>query len=245
VEDELVAKSFYVAHSRIDVVDFRRYLNAARYEQFDYFDQGKAQYFIEKTLEHYVAAKFLNLSECDIFIDIASSGSPASEIYRSLFGCKTHRQDVAFPVGVQGNTIGGDAGSMPMQSDFATAIALHCSFEHFEGDSDIRFIREAGRILRRGGSLCILPLYLLDQYAIRTDPCMLSDNATSFDHDAVLFCVRGRRIRHERFYDIRHFVERVRNNLGPLELSIHVVDNEKEVHESCYLKFVAVFRKGQ
>jgi len=64
--------------------------------------------------------------------------------------------------GFNGNTIGGNATDMLITDGVATKMALHCSFEHFEGDEDIRFIKEADKVLRGEGKMCILPLYLFN-----------------------------------------------------------------------------------
>lgn len=87
---------------------------------------------------------------------------------------------MVFLEGIHVNDIGGDAGSMPVEDSFATKMALHFSLEHFEQDPDIRFIKEAIRVLRKGGKWCILPLYLFNRYAIKTDPSVLPRGDISF-----------------------------------------------------------------
>ena len=148
IQKEITAKlkenGFNIIDFEIDVADYRRYLSMARYPRFpNYYGGGKASNFVEKSLEHYLAAKLLDLSRNDVYIDIASEFSPASEIYHEVYGCKVYRQDLIFPEGIHGNKIGGDASSMPVENGFATKMALHCSFENFEQDSDVKFINEA------------------------------------------------------------------------------------------------------
>ena len=228
----------------INVPEYRQYVNKAGYHNFpNYFVGGKAKNFVEKSLEHFLAAKLLNLSSDDTYVDVASSQSPAAEIYHRLYGCKAYRQDILFTKGMNGNVIGGDAANMPVADGFATKMALHCSFEHFEGDSDARFIKEASRILKKGGKLCILPLYFFNVYAIQTDLAVLPTNGMTFEEDAILYCSKGWGNRHGRFYDIPHFITRIRNNQNDLTLTIHVVQNEKEVDPSCYIKFIGLFEK--
>lgn len=241
---ELEKNGFKLIDFCIDINEYRRYIKRAGYHNFpDYFGGGKADKFVEKSLEHFLAAKLLNLSNDDIYIDIASSHSPAAEIYHKLYGCKTFRQDLLFPVGINGNIIGGDAANMPVRNGFATKIGLHCSFEHFEEDSDIRFIKEARRILRKGGKLCIVPLYFFNVYAIQTDLAILPRNDICFEKDAILYCAKGWKNRHGRFYDVPHFITRIRNNKNDLKLTIYVVRNEKEIDPSCYVKFIGLFEK--
>jgi hypothetical protein len=122
-------------------------------------------------------------------------------------------------------------------------MALHNSFEHFEKDADTRFIKEASRVLVKGGKLCILPLYLSENYLIMTDPSVVTKGENPFENDVTLYCVKGNGIRHARFYDIDNFIKRVVNHLGDLHLTIYVIQNEKDIDESCYVKFVAIFEK--
>jgi SAM-dependent methyltransferase len=187
----------------------------------------------------------LDLSENDVYIDIASEFSPASEIYHELYGCEVYRQDLIFPEGIHGNEIGGDASNMPVENGFATKMALHCSFEHFEQDSDVKFIKEANRVLRKGGKVCILPLYLFSKYAIETDLAVWSKDGLYFEPDAVLYCAKGTGCRHVRFYDVNHLITKIRNNLDTLRLTIYVTRNEKEVSRSCYVKFIALFENAR
>lgn len=241
---ELKKNGFNIIDYKINVTDYRVYIKNAEYYKFkDYCAGGKRSSFIEKSLEHYLAVKLLNLSKEDVYIDIANCNSPSPEIYNKLYGCKVYRQDLTFPLGIHKNIIGGDACNMPIEDGFATKMALHCSFEHFEKDSDLKFIEEANRVLRENGKLCILPLYLFNEYAIQTDLSVLKKDDLFFEDEAIIYCAKGYRNRHGRFYDIPRFVNRIRNNLGNLNLDIYVVQNEKDVDTSCYVKFIALFRK--
>ena len=121
-------------------------------------------------------------------------------------------------------------------------MALHCSFEHFEKNSDVKFIKEASRVLKKGGKLCILPLYLFNRYSIQIDPSVLPKGHL-FENDAILYCVRGTSLRHCRFYDISHLITRIRNNLKDLKITIYFVQNEKKIDPNCYIKFIALFEK--
>lgn len=244
VERELEALGFHPERIRIDVADYDNYLRRARYQRFPtYYYGGRAADFPEKAIEHYLAAKLLDLQPDDVYVDVASYDSPTPAIYRDLFGCTTYRQDLAYPVGVRGDKIGGDAARMPVAGGFVSKMGLHNSFEHFEGDSDMRFIEEAGRVLRPGGRMCIVPLFLSDRYAIQTDPVVLPRGGIPFEADAVLYCARGWRNRHGRFYDPPHLVSRIRDHLGSLRMRVLVVENERELDPGCYVKFIGLFEK--
>jgi SAM-dependent methyltransferase len=247
VAAELIRNELDLINLTIDVNDYRQWKSKAEYQKFWLYYLKFAvmgRNLPEKSLEHYLAAKLLDFSEKDVYIDVGSSGSPTAEIYQKMYGCETYMQDLVFPQGMNGKLIGGDAGNMPVEDGFASKIALHCSFEHFEGDSDTAFIKEAGRVLRSGGNLCILPLYFFTRYAIQTDPTVLPRGTKQFENDALLFCSRSNwRNRQRRFYDVSHFISRIINNMDCLRLTLFMVQNEKQIDPSCYVKFIALFVK--
>jgi len=223
----------------IDVADYRRFARAARYEADfpDYYAFNRA----EKSLEHYLAARLLALGADDVYVDIASEHSPVPQIYQKLFGVRAYRQDIAYPPGLRRDTIGGDAAHMPVPDGFATRMGLHCSFEHFEGDSDVGFVREAERVLRPGGALCVVPLYMAEEYAIQTDPTMAA--SVGFEPDAVVYGADGWGNRHGRFYDPEHLVSRVLRGAGAMAVRVHAITNAHEVDPSCYVRFAMVIAK--
>ncbi len=246
IERGLAAAGFAVEPFRVDPAAYRQYLARARYDRFPQYYAWRASNFNEKALEHFVALTLLELEPGDVYLDIASSGSPTPEIYADLTGAESWRQDLDYAAGVHGRAIGGDAAALPLPDGFAAGMALHCSFEHFEGDSDIRFVREAARVLRPGGRLIILPLYLFTHYAIQTDPTEWRGWRPPFapEPGARLHFARGWRNRHGRFYDPERLQERVAANLGPLRLTLYRVTNADEIDPGCYLRFVAKMEKS-
>jgi hypothetical protein len=242
IASRLQIMGFRVYDFEIDLADYKNYFVSARYlEDFPSYYPFNLP---EKSLEHYLAAKLLNLNEKDVYIDIASENSPVPEIYQRLFGSKTYRQDVIYPPGMNRDMIGGDASNMPVPSEFATKMALHCSFEHFEGDSDIEFVRETSRILTSGGRVCIVPLYILEEYAIQTDPLVDDSSEVHFEDDAIVYCAKGWGNRHSRFYDPEHLVTRVCNRLAEgMQIRFYRFVNFQNVHESCYVRFAIVIEK--
>lgn len=246
-EDRIVQRlrllGLEVSDYEIDVADYRRYFDAARYTAD--FPQYYSSNISEKSLEHYLAVKLLQLNERDVYIDIASEHSPAPEIYRRLFRARTYRQDLAYPSGLHGDMIGGDAARMPVPDGFATKMALHCSFEHFEGNSDTGFIREAARVLRPGGAVCIIPLYLFEEYAIQTDPVTALSTGVVFEDDAVVYCAKGWNNRYGRFYDPEHLVSRLCMSLSDLTVKIYRFLNVEQVDSSCYVRFAMLIGKSE
>ena len=142
----------------VDVQDFREWLHA--YPEINTTYSGLADAHIEKCLEHYLSFTLLGLSSADTFVDIAAAGSPFSALLRRRVGMRAYRLDLSYPKGIHGHDIGADAGETGLPEGFATAMALHCAYECFMGDADVRFVHEAARILKPGGKYVILPLYL-------------------------------------------------------------------------------------
>lgn len=191
----------------------------------------------EKSLEHFLAAKLLELNPQDVYIDIASEGSPVPEIYNRLYGVKSYRQDLAYRAGLHGDTIGGNAANMPVPDGFASKMALHCSLEHFEGSSDTQFFQEAKRVLRSKGKICVVPFYIFEEYAIVTDPKVAAAQQVEFEPDAVVYCVDGWANRHGRYYDAQHFVDRIASVLSGCKITVYHILNAQEIDPSCYARF--------
>lgn len=237
---DLKALGMQVHDFKIDLKRYRAY-----FEKAGYAGKYPGYYSFnihEKSLEHFITAELLELKKDDIYIDIASETSPVPEIYKSLFHCKTYRQDLSYPEGVNGDRIGGNAAQMPVVSNFATKMALHCSFEHFEGDADEMFIREAFRVLKPGGRCCIVPLYLFESYAVQTDPG--DHGSVAFEPDAIVYCAKGWKNRHGRFYDPRHLKSRIFQDPGRFKYNLFRIVNAKEVHGSCYVRFGLLLEKA-
>ena len=91
--------------------------------------------------------------------------------------------------------------------------------------------------------MCIVPLFMHTTYAIQVDPGFLPEAGLEFDPGARLYCARGWRDRHGRFYDAEQLDSRVRHPLGPLSLRILQIENAREIDPRCYARFVAVFEK--
>jgi hypothetical protein len=242
---ELELHGLQLEYYSLDREDYSRYLSLAAYHHYPrYHGGGRHPDFPLKTLQHYLAAKLLELHKDDVFIDIASANSPAAFIYETLHGCKAYRQDLSYPPGITGRAMGGSAAALPVPGGFCTKMALHCSFEHFGGEADIGFIKEANRVLVPGGRLCVIPLYLFNRYAIQTDPAVLPLRRMEFEEDAVLYCAKGYRNRHGRFYDVPHLVARVVKNLQALRLTIYIIPDEKAGDPSSSILFAALFEKA-
>jgi hypothetical protein len=167
LKGRLMATGISVDEVDIDINDFEHWLSDLPAVN-DYY-RMLDDVHIEKCLEHYLAYRFLNISKNDLYIDIAARGSPWADIMNKR-GIKSYRLDLIYPAGFHGINIGADAGDTKLPDEFATVLSAQCAYECFMGDADIRFVKEAARILKHGGRCAIVPLYLDGDYYVLTSP---------------------------------------------------------------------------
>jgi hypothetical protein len=241
IRTDLEEAGLQVIPYRINVSEFKNWLKDADFPE--YYVGAYGGVFVEKALEHYVSSDLLQLSKCKVFIDVAASSSPWLNIAPRLYGVKTLALDLNPPTApVPGRKIAADATQMPFKKGTVDAMALHCAFEMFEGDADIRLVHEASSLLQRGGKMVILPLYLHHLYYGDSAP-MADRRGLDYQGAKRVWREDGYRIRFSRKYNVAAFVERVvRQNVG-FRLNIYYLENEKDVDPICYLKFVAMFDK--
>jgi SAM-dependent methyltransferase len=130
-------------------------------------DHGFSSPFFKKPIEFYATYQILAPSANDVFLDAA--GGVYTYLHRIPARIR-YMQDLQISpllrtrLGDQIQYIESDAGAIPLPDASVDKISCHHSFEHFEGDSDSRFVREIQRLLRPGGRACILPLFLAEEY---------------------------------------------------------------------------------
>lgn len=198
----------------------------------------------EKLLEYFVSLDLLAVLPTDVVVDVASEWSIFPEVLRSLSGATVYRQDLIYPPGIDGDRIGGSAAQLPVPHGFADKLVLHNSFEHFEGTADTDFILEAWRVLKPGGALCILPLFVSDHYKILSDP-LVARTGISWDEGAHVVELPWFRHRFGRFYDATQLQRRVLAPAHEVGLipTIYSVVNTHEVHRRAHLRFALLMRK--
>ena len=128
----------------------------------------------EKLLEHWISSERLGLMDYDqgeIYVDIAASSSPWVRVLRDRTGIEAFAIDL--------DEVGEAYRNFPYyrvedatKSNFAdasvTGASLHCAYEMFAAYHDTQFIHEAARILKPGGKITILPLYMHTHYCAYT-----------------------------------------------------------------------------
>ncbi len=219
LRDRLAAAGVPVIDTEVDQADFDGW--RSRFPGIAAFYRPAGDVFVEKCLEHYLVLRHLNLGVGDIYIDVAAAESPWAEALAGQ-GVRAHRLDLNYQQGIHGIDIGADACDCGLPDGFATALSLQCAFECFMGDSDTRFIQEAGRILAPGGRLAIVPLYLEDTHFITTSPLV--------DQDRICIDPGARRVWRDdrypepfaRMYSPVAFLERIWHRL-PADLEAQIL----------------------
>lgn len=198
----------------------------------------------QKLLEYFVSLDLLGIAASDVVIDVASERSLFPSVVRSMTGATVYRQDLIYPPGVDGDRIGGDAAAMPIPDNFADKLVLHNAYEHFEGRADIDFLKEAWRVLKPGGMLCVAPINLAEHHSILTDP-LVDRQGVEWDEGAEVIEWPWFHNRFGRFYDAPALQSRLLEPAVELgfETTIFRVVNAHDVSPHAYLHFVLMMRK--
>lgn len=154
--------------ARIDTDDFRSWRK--KYRKLEDRYKGLGDTTVEKVLEHYLMMTFLPYGADDVLIDMAAAGSRLAEILKKKTGQTCYKLDLEYPPGIRSNRIGANVVQSGLADAFADVLTFHCAFECLQGDADIRFVREAERILKKGGRWGIAPLYLEQRHFVKLGP---------------------------------------------------------------------------
>lgn len=120
----------------------------------------------QKLFQIYSAAEQIISKTHPVVMDVGASYFKMKHFFPGFEGT-FYRLDKKFKPGIHGDKIGANAAKIPLESDSLDFISLLSAFEHFEGNSDKLALTEFMRVLRPGGILHIVPLYLANQeYAI-------------------------------------------------------------------------------
>lgn len=239
--NELKKIGIPVESFRVDKNAFLEYMNKGQYK-VKYPEYYKDNSY-EKTLEHFLCFKMINLKKGDRFVDIASEYSPAGEIFQNLSNCSSYSQDIMYKPGIHENKIGSNASNIPVPDNFFNAAVAICSMEHFENNSDIKFMKEMERVLMKNGKIVIVPLYLHTTYSCQTDPQYSIPGNVSFDENADIYCAEGWENRYGRFYSPSSLYERLIKPNKNINFKVYLLENPEEIDSSIYCRYVLVGTK--
>jgi len=185
----------------------------------------------KKALEFFFSSTILQLQSEDHVMDMAGGRSDYLNMVKKVYGCDNVYLTDHIYSGVKKNSdgltvVGGDISEINLPDSTFTKIACHHAFEHFQGDKDIDFIREIGRLLKPKGQACIIPLFLADRYV----ECWNIDHKALFDACAELIVDKSSSIpgAHDdghfaRFYSADAFRYRVIETAKDVNLSLLIV----------------------
>lgn len=185
----------------------------------------------KKLLELYSTFKLLDLRPSDVYLDAAGG----RYTYINQLKCsKKILQDLhiseQFKTGMSKDVELLECGvsQISLEDEGVDKISCHHSFEHFQGDADIMFIREVQRLLRPKGRCCIIQVFIADHYVEITDKF-------SFD---LRFDSRAKQIidpsaaipggngcgNFARVYDLQAFQQRIVNNIDTTRFKVELLE---------------------
>lgn len=249
VEKDLVELGVRVADYTPDADKFKAF-QAANYFPHDYHGGHTGTVWDEKLLEHWVAAERLGLPEYthqDVYIDVAAGGSPWAKSLRDVFGMSAFAIDLS----LEGSAY-RDLPYYRIENATATSFgdasvkgaSLQCAFEMFMGDDDTNFLKEFARILKPGGKILILPLYMHTHYSAYSSPTYFGKGHSDLSAKEYI-CREWKGIPSARFYDASALKRRV---LDPIEVlgmqyQLLVLRNRTDFGNNIYCHFILEITK--
>lgn len=205
----------------------------------------------EKLLEHFIAYKLCGLQNAAYrddcaYIDVAGGGAPWAKMLRQkgvnafAIDLKVHpaykRLDYYRQM---------DAKNTTFADSSVSAMSLQCAYEMFLRNDDILFVDESNRILKPGGKVIVVPLYMNTTHGGFSSP----------DYYGKGYADKGANewIRPEmwgipfaREYDAPALKERIveRAKRQGMECVVHVLRNKEQFGKGVYCHFVLEIGKG-
>ncbi|NCC34007.1 MAG: methyltransferase domain-containing protein, partial [Chloroflexia bacterium] len=229
-----------------------------RFEQFkvqgwfhDHYHGGRASgVWDEKLLEHWIAGELLQLDQWapnDIYVDMAACSSPRAQALRERLGLEAFAIDLA-PVGQAYADLPYYRSENATRTSFADGevrgASLQCAFEMFQGQDDQRLIDELARILRPGGKVVILPLYMHTHYCAYSTPEYYGQGHSDPEaKEYILMDFYG--APSSRKYDGQRLKERVLDPIlkAGLRYRLLALRNKAELGEGIYCHFILEIEK--
>lgn len=244
IERDLVASGVTIHDYTPSPQAFGNFMSSG-YFPADYCGGRGGAVWDEKLLEHWIAAECLGLmgyAPFDIYVDIAAGGSPWAKALRenhalsafALDRCEIGDAFQALPFYRR-----EDATATSFANASVTGVSLHCAYEMFSGEDDIKLLHELARILKRGGKAVILPLYLHREYCAYSTPEYygrghVDPAATEYVRTDCLGIPASRK------YDVRMLKSRVLAAVEELGMSYRVLTlrNPRDLGQNIYCHFI-------
>ena len=239
-----------VVHDYSPPPDKFKSFQSAQWFPPDYHGGMNSGVWDEKLLEHWIAADVLGLMEYkdnDIYIDIAAANSPWAQKLRERKGVDSYAIDLC--------EIGQNYKHLPYyrtedatHTSFADACvkgaSLQCAYEMFMKDDDINLINEVARILKPGGKIIILPLYMHTHYCAYASPDYFGKGYNDpLAKEYVRLDLYG--IPSSRKYDAKNLKHRILDHVeaAGMHYKLHALRNKSEFGTNIYCHFILEIEK--
>jgi hypothetical protein len=249
IEKDLIAAGVTVYDYEPRVENFVAF-QETHYFPLDYHGGINGPVWDEKLLEHWIAAERLGLESYqpeDIYIDIAAANSPWAKTLRERLGIQAFAIDLS-EVGVEYKDLPYYKIENATASSFAdgavSGASLQCAYEMFMGNDDTNLLGELARILKPGGKVVIVPLYMHTHYCAYSSPAYYGKgNSDVLAQEYV--CTDWYGIPSARFYDANSLKKRVLDPIERLGMSykLLVLRNKADLGKSIYCHFILEITK--
>lgn len=160
--DKIREAGLDVRPMQLDMDDFEAFLEKVDYQKTypDYcahFSRRDEATLKRKFFEQYLGVEAVKPKPGGVYMDAAAAACPWADIVRKAFDATTYMQDLRYKTGVHGDRIGSNGNEIPLPDASLDGIVSLNAIEHFEGDTGLGFLKEAARLLKPGGAICVTP----------------------------------------------------------------------------------------
>lgn len=241
----------------IVMVEYLPPYDSERFDEFehktafsDFYRKDVNKRYKRKMLEYYYTFQLLHLSERSsnsVYIDVGACGSPFVKWLRQTTDVQAYAIDLEEgPYKDLSYYMCQDATNMRFDDASVDAISIQSAFEMFIGDNDIKAIKEFSRVLKPGGEVIILPLYMHTQFLSTVSPKYYG---TGTADEGALECIRTdcwNWVPLGRFYDVDALENRVLKTAEDCGMTpkVYSLSNDSiEKDGFVYLKFILSLKK--